>query len=146
MAELYQPGLTHPPSPNFAADCPCLDLGSRGCCWANGPQAETFFAAPPTVIYCLANPPDNLESFPGRTAADLAWGNPAVTDPAQDWQIQWSTEPAFGSYSEHLKTNTGTHLQGITGLTSGVHYYWRIRARDSDDCYSAWATAEFDTF
>jgi hypothetical protein len=70
------------------------------------------------------------------------------SDPDSDpitYEVQWSTDAAFGNVTSSGEINTTTHTPT---LTNGI-YYWRARSKDnSDRRWSAWSpfsTFEVDT-
>jgi len=93
---------------------------------------------------CALLIPQNLQFVPGSTTCDVTWDYSAP-NPLQDWQIQWSTDPDFGTYTEVLETNTANHSQALSGLAPETDYLLRIRARDSNTCYSEWNLGAFST-
>lgn len=62
----------------------------------------------------------------GLTAALVSW----ITDSGADTQIQYGPTSAYGSTTALVPAKTFAHYQGLTGLTGGTTYHFRVLSRN----------------
>jgi type VI protein secretion system component Hcp len=62
-----------------------------------------------------------------QTTATISW----TTNEAADTQVQYGTTISYGSTTTLNATMTTSHSQGLTGLTAGTTYHFRVLSRDA---------------
>src|SRR4029079_11971333 len=76
-----------------------------------------------------------------QSGATIAW----TTDEAADSQVNYGLTTAYGS-STTLNTSLAlSHSQGLTGLTAGTLYHYRVRSRDAAGNLTVSGDATFTT-
>jgi phosphodiesterase/alkaline phosphatase D-like protein len=60
------------------------------------------------------------------TAATISW----TTNEASDTQVEYGTTTAYGSSTTLNPAQVTTHSQGLSGLTPGTIYHYRVKSRD----------------
>jgi hypothetical protein len=61
------------------------------------------------------------------SAATIAW----TTSEAADSQVEYGTTTSYGSQTPRDTTLLTGHSQGLSGLTAGTLYHYRVRSRDA---------------
>jgi len=96
------------------------------------------YSTPPTPS--LRNPADGAVNVPTSSALEWNSANGAVT-----YRLQISTTATFATtvFDKDKITSTSYSLSGVTGLTSGATYYWRVQAINSVGSSAFSATRSF---
>jgi len=63
------------------------------------------------------------------TSATIAW----TTNQASDTQVDYGTTTAYGTSTTLNATMVTSHSQGLTGLTAGTLYHYRVKSRNASN-------------
>jgi len=77
----------------------------------------------------------------GSSSATIAW----TTDEAADSQVNYGLTTAYGSSTTLNTSLVLPHSQGLTGLTGGTLYHYRVRSRDAAGNLTVSGDATFTT-
>ncbi len=88
-------------------------------------QASVQVAAPGLTAVTLLAPAEGATS--AETSVSLSWNTVAG---AGTYEVQVGTDQLFGNLTYSNTSVTTTNLQ-VSGLTGGMKYYWRVRAKNA---------------